>query len=195
MLPGGTLGNGVRSFAVAAAPATCPPPAPAGFACPQWGTALPGGTATDPVLGPGETTLYVATDAGAVHAVDTATGAVTWSAAVTGAGAAPPALAQGALYVPTAGGVVVLDAASGAVRFTATTGSPVKVQPAVAGGVVYAGAADGTVAAFGAGGCGAATCAPRWSDATGSAITGAPAVDLGHLYVGTADGRIVAYGL
>src|SRR5262245_17595584 len=26
MLPGGTLGNGVRSFAVATAPATCPPP-------------------------------------------------------------------------------------------------------------------------------------------------------------------------
>jgi outer membrane protein assembly factor BamB len=195
MLPGGTLGNGVRSFAVATAPATCPPPAPSGFACPQWSTALPGADVTSPVLGPGETTLYVATDVGTVHAVDTATGAVAWTAPVTGAGAAPPALAQGALYVPTAGGLVVLDAATGAVRFTAATGGPVEVQPAVAGGVVYAGADDGTVRAFAAAGCGAATCAPLWSAPTGSAITGAPAVNQGRLYVGTADSRVVAYGL
>jgi len=195
MLPGGTQGNGVRSFAVATAPATCPPPAPAGFACPQWSTALPGGNATPPVLAPGEATLYVVTDTGSVHAVDTATGAIRWSATVTGAGAAPPALAKGVLYVPGPGGVVALDAATGAVRFTAATGSPVRAQPAVAGGVLFAGADDGAVRAFDAGGCGAASCGPLWSDATGSAVTGAPAVNLGRLYVGTADGRVVAWGL
>lgn len=195
MLPGGGLGNGVRSFAAATAPATCPPPAPSGFACPQWSTALPGGNATPPVLAPGEATLYVATDAGTVHAIDTTTGAVLWSATVAGAGAAPPALAEGALYVPATGGVVVLDAGTGAVRFTAATGSPVGVQPAVAGGVLFAGAHDGTVQAFDAAGCGAATCAPRWCHAARSAITGAPAVDQGRLYVGTADGRVVAFGL
>jgi outer membrane protein assembly factor BamB len=110
---------------------------------------------------------------------------------------APPALAGGSLFVPTADGLQVLAAGGcGSAEcvpvWTAAAGD-VRTQPAVAGGVVFAGAEDGAVSAYPAAGCGAATCAPVWSTSTGSALTGGPVVANGQLYVGTGDGRLVAY--
>src|SRR5918995_1787315 len=194
-LPTGATGNGIRAFAVATAPANCPPPAPQGFACPVWSTPLPGTTATSPVLDPDESRLYVGTLT-ELHAVDTGTGAIVWTVPIAADVTSPPALADGVLYVPTGDGdVLVLDAATGATMWTARTGSRVATQPAVAGGVVFTGSDDGTVRAFAAAGCGAATCTrPLWSASTGAGITGSPAVSQGRVYVGTADGRVVAYG-
>jgi outer membrane protein assembly factor BamB len=71
----------------------------------------------------------------------------------------------------------------------------VRSSPAVANGVVYVGSDDGRLYAFGAGGCGAATCAPLWSYATGSAVRSSPAVANGMVYVGSDDGRLYAFGL
>lgn len=194
----GVGGNGVRAF-LFDADARCQ--AEPNYLCPNWATPLDGTTATVPVLSSDEATAYVGTDAGTVYAVDTATGAVRWSAAVGSAVTDAPALAHGSLFVPTASGGLVAVAADGCGAATcgplwsATTGSRVTQQPAVAGGVVFAGSADGSLHAFDAAGCGAAACPALWSASTGSEITGAPAVSQGRLFAGTADGRLVAYEL
>jgi len=193
--PGGS-GNGVRAYALDTPAACTNLPT---YLCPTWATALPGTTATAPVLSSDGATAYVGTDAGTLHAVDAATGAERWSASLGSAVTDAPALAQGTLLVPTAaGGLVALDAAGcGAATcpslWSAATGSEITQQPAAAGGVVFTGSADGTLDAFAVAGCGAATCPSLWSAATGSEITGAPAVSQGRVYVGTADGRVLAY--
>jgi outer membrane protein assembly factor BamB len=167
--------------------------------CPSWATPLDGSSATPPVIGPGDETVYTGTNVGTVYAIDAATGAVRWQASAGAAVTASPALVGGTLFVPTADGDLVAMAAGGCGAATcdplwaAPAGDALTVQPAAAGGVVFTGAADGSVHAFPAAGCGAATCGPLWSASTGSRVTGAPAVSNGRLYVGTNDGRIVAY--
>jgi outer membrane protein assembly factor BamB len=187
-------GNGLRSYPLVAPPA-CPAPGEV-FTCPTWTRALDGTTSTPPVLDGTETTLFSGTDAGSVYGVNAVDGTVKWVQSVGAGVTDSPALANGALYVPTASGdLVVLDAATGARRWTGSTGSRIGVQPAVAGGVVFTGSDDGTVQAFDAAGCGSPTCSRLWSASTGSIITGDPAVSGGQLYVGTAAGRLVAYRL
>jgi outer membrane protein assembly factor BamB len=192
-------GNGVRGYSIAApiGPAEC-----LGlYLCPTWATATDGTNATAPVLTDDQATAYTATDAGTVYAVRTADGTVLWSTPVGSAVTAPPALANGVLFVPTAAdGLVAVDAATGAVLWSGSTGGgAVTEQPAVAGpaghAVVLAGTTGGSVQAFPADGCGAATCTAAWSYAAGDAVTGAPAVSNGRLYVGTEDGRVLAFGV
>jgi outer membrane protein assembly factor BamB len=198
--PGGnpTRANGVRAYPVATPGEPCP--TATFLTCPMWSTPVDGSSATSPVLASDESTVYVGTGAGTLYALDAATGAVQWTAAVGAAVTDAPALAGGNLYVPTADGDLVVLAAGGCGAATcsplwqAATGSSISVQPAVAGGVVFTGSGDGTVAAFDAAGCGAATCPSLWTSDVGSAVTGAPAVSAGRLYVGTA-GFLYAYGL
>jgi outer membrane protein assembly factor BamB len=111
---------------------------------------------TSPVLGPGETVLYVATST-ALLALDAADGHVLWSAPLAAAPTANPALADGRLYVPIANGQLVVLSTSGAPLWKARLGGNA-LQPAVAGGVVFVGTDAGDVAAYPAAGCGAATC-------------------------------------
>jgi outer membrane protein assembly factor BamB len=197
-----TRANGVRAYPVATPAPLCP--GTTFVRCPVWSTPVDGTGATSPVLSSDESTVYVGTTAGTVYALDAATGAVRWTAAVGAGVVASPALAEGKLYVPTTDGdLVVLDAAGcGAAtcspQWQGTTAGPIRVQPAVAGGVVFTGSADadGTVTAFDAAGCGtaAATCPSLWDADTGSPVTGAPAVAAGRLYVGTQDGFLYAMG-
>jgi outer membrane protein assembly factor BamB len=196
------IGQGVRRFGNAR-PAQCYTGGEFPyFPCPQWATPIGAVVTTPVVVGPGEETVYVGTGDGRVVALDAATGAVQWTAAVGAEVTAAPALAGGTLYVPTADGDLVAVAADGCGAATcqalwkAPTGSRITVQPASAGGVVFTGSQDGTVRAFDADGCGAATCTELWSDATGAnGISGAPAVTGGRLYVGTGAGELVAYGI
>jgi len=181
-----------------------------GEAAPLWSQVIePQTGATAPVLSADESTLFVGTGYGGtghtIYALDTATGAIEWTADVGAGVAAAPALADGLLYVPTTDGhLVVVDgdgcgAATCAPLWSAAAGSNIGQQPAVAGGVVYTGSSDGTVHAFAAAGCGAATCAPLWSAATGAPVVSGPVVSGGRLYVVSAtdfaSGRLVAYGL
>lgn len=71
--------------------------------------ALDGAIATSPVLSSDGATAYV----GTLYAVDTAGGAVLWTAAVGAAVTQPPALAGDTLLVPTASGSLVALAAGG----------------------------------------------------------------------------------
>jgi outer membrane protein assembly factor BamB len=195
---GPTRSRGVRAFPVHDARTDCGPSVFPDVACPTWFTPLDAAD-IEPVLSADGTTLYASTATGTIHALDTATGAVLWSASVGAAVSAPPAMAGGVLFVPTEDGNLVAVDAGGcgaptcAPLWTATTGARISGQPAVAGGVVFTGSVEGSLHALDAAGCGASVCAPLWSTDTGSGISGAPAVTGGQLYVGTVDGRLVAY--
>ena len=192
----GTSGVGVRAFGPEL-PATCGPVDNPVYACPHWVTPIDGALTTPVVIGPGGATLYVATDAGTVYAIDAATGAVRWSAVLGAPIIARPALAEGSLYVPLSTGDVQVLPTDGCGSptcspvWTAATSGIVKSQPAVAGGVVYVGTDTGSVLAFAAAGCGAVTCPPVWTFAMGSPVTTAPIVTGGRLIVG-AGARLVS---
>lgn len=172
-----------------------------GYQCPLWATPVDGTAWTEPVLTEDQATVFVGSDAGTLHALDTATGAVRWTVGLGSAVTAPPALAGGVLYVPTgAGELVALPAGGcGAARcrplWSAPTGGAVEVQPAVAGGLVFTGAADGWLKAFAAAGCHGRRCEPLWKRELPGGITGAPAVSQGRLFVGTGDGKLLAFGV
>lgn len=205
--PGGspTIGQAVRALPTSGGSNACGPTG-THFTCPLWVTEV-GGTPTAAVLGPGESTVYVGTGAGAVTALDAATGTELWTVDVGAAVTRPPALADGVLYVGTAGGDIVAVGADGCGQptchplWTTTTGTAaIATQPAVAGtgadAVVYAGTTAGDVVAVAGTGCGNPTCpTPLWRATTGSAITGGPVVVSGRVHVGTEDGRVVTYGL
>lgn len=203
--PAQPAGRAVRAFSATEARPGCAVTGGGGsgttsMECPLWVRPVEAEVTTAPVVDNGRGTVFVGTQGGTVLALDAATGAVRWSAALGTAVTATPALAGGTLFVPVAGGRLVALPAAGCgaatctPSWTAPTDGEVAVQPAAAGGVVYTGAADGSVRAFAAAGCGAATCAAIWSDEAGSEVTGAPAVSNGQLYVGLATG-LVAYGL
>jgi outer membrane protein assembly factor BamB len=193
--------TGVRAFSLTR-PATCASP-PEGFPqlgtipCPLWKTPTTGVPVTSPVLGPGETALYVATST-TMLALDAADGHVLWSAALPAAPSADPALAAGWLYVPLENGDLAVLAAGGCgsatcpIAWRSTVGGA-GVQPAVAGGVVFVGTDAGKLVALPAAGCGAATCPSIWEHDFGAAVTGAPAVTGGRVYVGVAPDKVVAF--
>jgi outer membrane protein assembly factor BamB len=197
--------NVVRAFPAADIDGTCGPPEYANLACPTWMTEV-GSLPTAPVVGPGGATVYVGTAAGEVVALDAASGAVQWRAAVGAAVTEPPALAAGVLYVGTAAGRVVAVDADGCgvatcpTLWSAAVGSgAVATQPAVGGSgptaVVYAATTSGDVASIAAAGCGRATCRRLWSGSVGADVSSGPIVSTGRVIVGTADGRLVAFGL
>jgi outer membrane protein assembly factor BamB len=193
--------TGVRAFSLAP-PASCTAP-PEGLPfgsspCPLWSTVTSGQPVTSPVLGPGETALYLGTDDGTLLALDTADGHVLWTAALGAAPSADPALADGRLYVPlTSGDLVVLttdgcgSSTCGIVWRAHLHGAG--VQPAVAGGVVFVGTDAGSVVALPAAGCNRSSCRSIWHHELGAAVTGAPAVSGGRLYVGVAPDEVVAF--
>lgn len=181
------------------------------YQCPIWATPVDGTAWTEPVLTEDQATVFVGTDAGTLYALDTADGAIRWTASLGAAVTAPPALAGGVLYVPTGDGQLVALAAGGcgAVRcgrlWWGVTGGRVDVQPAVAGGVVFTGSVEGWVKGFATAGCadravadqavgdGRHRCDARWKYKLDSAISGAPAISGGRLFVGTAAGTLVAF--
>lgn len=155
------------------------------------------GVPVTPVVDGDESTGYVATDAGTVYAVNTASGEVRWTAALGSPVLLRMAWTPEALYaVTTAGDLMAFDpnGCGGAVCpptwTTALVGTPV-TPPAVAGDVIYVASAGGTVEAFPADGPTGAS--PVWSTSLGSRVTGGPVVSRGTLFLATADGRLVAY--
>jgi outer membrane protein assembly factor BamB len=193
--------TGVRAYPVTP-PATCVAPPPVveqfgGIPCPLWVTPTDGQPVTSPVLGPGESALYVGLDDGTLLALDATDGHVLWTGALGAAPSAEPALAEGWLYVPLTDGDLAVLPADGC---GAATCSPAwrahlggaGVQPAVAGGVVFVGTDAGRLVALRAAGCHHATCHPLWHRDFGAPITGAPAVTGGHVYVGVSPDQVVA---
>jgi len=153
------------------------------------------GLPTGPVVADDERTVYVGTDAGTLYAIDGATGAVRWRAALGSAIVQQPALTPSTVYVVTADGRLVTLAAGGCgpalctpTGSTPVAGTPTRA-PAVAGGVVYVASTGGTIEAFSATSPGA----PLFTDDLGAEITGGPTIATGRLLLATATGQVVAY--
>jgi uncharacterized delta-60 repeat protein len=139
---------------------------------------------------------YVATSAGRVWAISTATGAQlpTWTVfAAGGAVGGAPAVADGALYFGAGDGkVYALDASTGA----ALPGWPVSAgaaanfvsSPAVDGGSVFIAGQDSKLYALDA-----ETGSTLWAATLGGASTSSPSVVDGVVYVGANDGKLYAF--
>lgn len=183
-------GLSLRAYTLDSAPPPCATDGsgdfPITYACPRFSVPLPGTSASSPVLSDDLATVYVGTDAGVLHAVDVATGALAWTADVGSAVTATPAVADGMVLVPTDAGLVAVDAGGcGAgtcgAAWSSTGTAAVTVQPAAVGGAVFVGDATGTLSAFAIAGCGAGTCTSSWSTDLGSTFTGPIAIGSTHL--------------
>jgi outer membrane protein assembly factor BamB len=90
---------------------------------------------------------------GSLYALEASTGAVRWQAATGGQGSAPPAIANGVVYISSHTGVIsdvglfsALDATTGAVRWEDRMSVSEDASPVVANGVVYVGTGGSLVA-------------------------------------------------
>jgi outer membrane protein assembly factor BamB len=191
--PVNTLAQGYSS--------ACPPHPPEenlDGCAPDWSTDL-GGVATAPA-GLGDAQVVYGDAGGTVTVLDTATGAIRWTAETGGSIDQAPAVTNDDIFVATAANRLVALPAAGCRASTCPRrwdgilpGAPT-APPVVASDVVYV-TVGGDVLAFPAAGCGAATCTPVVQVSAGATITGGPIVDDGRLVVGTADGHVVAFGL
>ena len=142
----------------------------------------------------GPQSVIVVDDRGGIRRIDTATGTTAWETSVGAAVYDAPAVADGAVFVPTTRGTLhALDLASGSVRWTADLdtqpdGPGVLVStPAVAASGVAVGTSLGHVVLLDA-----ATGAPQWTYTTDGNVTAAPLWIGETLFVGTMDQRVAA---
>ncbi|HKY67683.1 MAG TPA: PQQ-binding-like beta-propeller repeat protein [Acidimicrobiales bacterium] len=193
-------GLSLRAYPLDQAPAPCATYDDGGgfpviYSCPRFATPLAGTVATAPVLSDDLSTVFVGTDAGVVYAVEVASGAVVWTADVESPVTADPAVADGALLVPTASSGLVALSADGCgastcgVDWTTASSAAVVRQPAAAGGAVWAATEDGALAAYPTGGCGTAVCDPVWQVDLGASFTAPLAIGSGRLFA-TVDGTM-----
>lgn len=144
---------------------------------------------TVPVVGDG---LVYVQRSDVLRAVDIATGDPVWSFTPDGEGrvTAPPALAQGTLYVPTnaeSDGLVALDATTGERLWTAGNG-PYWCSPSVGDDGIYAVDADGRLALHWRDG------PEQWHHRVDAPVSSSPIPSGGRVFVGTRDGLLYALG-
>jgi outer membrane protein assembly factor BamB len=141
--------------------------------------------------------LFVATDAGKLLALDSATGAIDWSRGTSRCSAASPAVRGGVVYFalmgpppcghqPQSGRVIAVRARDGKRLWAFSCGAS-ESSPLVVGQTVYVGSQDGRLYALDAG-----TGRERWSFQTGGKIKGGAAFADGAVFVGSYDGRVYA---
>ena len=190
--------QGTQALGFSAACPSYPPGYPVPGCAPDWATDL-GGTPTAPA-GIGTTQVVYADSTGTVTVLDTASGAVVWTAELGAAVTGAPAVADGNILLATGGGQLVALPAAGCGTATCTplwsgdVGGTPGTGPVAGGDVAYVGVA-GDVVAFALDGCGGPTCPSLARVSAGSTITGGPIVHDGRVVVGTQDGRVVAFGL
>jgi outer membrane protein assembly factor BamB len=135
--------------------------------------------------------VYV-TDGGTLFALDAATGAERWrfdlGVAPSVAGANPPAVVAGVVYVASVDGTIyAIEAATGQERWHDATGEKITTAVAVAQGTVFAGTVDGSLYALDA-----TNGEHRWSAATGSVTASSPVVADGRVIVAAAPNQLLA---
>ena len=136
----------------------------------KWRYAADGPIYASPAVVDG--TVYVATRAGSIVALNAETGAEVWKRTVGGSLNSSPAIAGDLLFIGRSdGGVEARELQSGDLRWQFMTGDRVLSSPAVDRGVVYIGSGDGKLYALDAG-----TGRERWTYRTGQWISGSPAV-------------------
>ncbi len=125
-----------------------------------------------------------------LYAFDSATGSMSWSAAIPGDNGSDAVLAGESVYVASDGGTLsCVDAATGSVRWTSHLGGPglAAPNPSIADRVVFASFDDKQVHALAA-----STGARLWSATTGDRIEGSPVEASGTVYAGADDGGLYA---
>jgi len=155
----------------------------------RWRAPAAGGVVGSPVVA-GET-VYVATrgtgtaatatpeaEAGALQAVETATGRIRWRVALGARPEATPVAAEGVVLVAGGGRLAAHDAATGATRWTTAIGERGPAAPAVSEGTLYVADPAGGVVALAA-----ADGTERWRLALPDPATVAPVVAGGIAYV------------
>ncbi len=130
--------------------------------------------------------VIVAGEAGNVHALEPATGAEQWSAALGQRVESPPAAAGGSLYLGAGTDLVALDTSTGAERWSVDLGGSILTSPVVAG--------DRVVVPTGLSVCAVSVDSGTrlWCDDIDSAPTAALAVDGHTAFLGSWDGSVVA---
>ena len=117
-------------------------------------------------------TVYLATGAGSIVALNAETGEEVWKHSTGGSLNSSPAVAGDMLFIGRFdGGVEARDLQSGAVRWEFKTNGRVISSPAVDRGIVYIGSGDGKLYALDAG-----TGKKRWTYRTRGWISSSPAV-------------------
>jgi outer membrane protein assembly factor BamB len=167
------------------------------------------------VLYVGTNGVYDESAAGALYAINAASGSLLWRGnyGLTDEFTSSPAVANGVVYVGTRDNLMAAFDASGVTNCsgTPTTCSPlwtdltggngsVYASPAVGNGIVYAGSADGNLYAYDANGvtnCSGSpkTCNPLWTGPTGSSFIepAGLAVANGVVFFGAGNGKFYAF--
>lgn len=132
-------------------PTSEPTPTLQGDVAIRWTDHIEGTVYSSPAIG--QASVFVGTDAGAVHAFDRATGTRNWTRQTDGGAGNSPVVARDSVYVTTTGGAVhAFDRSSGTQRWSVrpNTDRPDEfyASPAVGGGTVYASTEDGTLLAL-----------------------------------------------
>ncbi|SIR92013.1 outer membrane protein assembly factor BamB family protein [Natronorubrum thiooxidans] len=158
----------------------------------RWETTLSG--AIDDQVAVVDDTVYVATDAGTVHALDAASGDERWSESLEGGRSQCPCIVDGLVVLGTnTGELVALDADDGERAWTTELAGPVR-GPTAADGTVYVGTRDDPVAYAIDGASGDEV----WSTALAVDAIDYPAVTEDAVYMGAQyawDGRVSALDL
>jgi outer membrane protein assembly factor BamB len=137
--------------------------------------------------------VFIGSTNSTLYALDASTGALLWSLLTSGAVNSTPVVTDGVLYVGSAdGSLYALDALTGSILWTGPTGGEVS-SPAVWRGQVFVGSSAGLLYAFGANGCGSATCPPLWVGDPGVSTGSSPAIAYGRVFIGGADGNLYAF--
>ena len=128
--------------------------------------------------------VFITTDAGAVAALDAATGKTLWRYDIGAPSDSAPAVAGPALYLGTRDHrVLALDRNSGQLLWERNLGNIVLGSPIVVAGTVYIGSTNGRLEALDA-----ATGAGRWSAPANGWVVGHPASD-GKIVAATSQGE------
>jgi outer membrane protein assembly factor BamB len=171
----------------------------------RWQTPFAGYVTSSPALG-SDGTVYIGAFDGALHALDSDSGAVRWSFESREHIYGSPALAHdadgrtSAIYIGSADGSVYAVRPDGSLIWRYDTGDPVRSSPALGrkpsgdGGIVYVGSSNGKLYALDA-----ETGARRWSfDTTPDGaplrdrddLNGSPALGKRGVYIGGEHGRV-----
>jgi len=163
-----------------------PGPGPEGDVVEHWRVDVGSAIRSQPALVDG--TLYVATDGGAILALDAGTGAERWSHDAGDGLASSPAVVDGLVVAVTMGGrILAVDAVSGSEVWRQDEDAAPESNPVVADGVVYVGTDAGMLLALDL-----RTGEHVWAYEAGAPVTRSAAVGEGRVFVGSEDGRLHA---
>jgi outer membrane protein assembly factor BamB len=159
-----------------------------------WRRQLEGNVTPGPVVA-ADGTIYIATNAGVLHALDPATGADRWAFTAGSAfsgevdlSVSPLVLASGSILWPGPRNILYEVSSSGKMQWSHAFGGAV-LSPTLSGSTVYVMTMSGTLSSINVGG---AVPSVGWSLRLGKSSFGSPVVDADGNVITTVDRKVVA---